>query len=66
MRVQKGLSQTEIAKLVGFTPHYYSYIENGKRQPDMAFSMMKKLATALGFPIQKIIDAESAYKANSA
>ena len=40
---------------------YYCEIELGKRQPDMTYSMMVKLAKALSVPIEKIIEAETAY-----
>ena len=46
------------------SPPYYCEIERGTRQPDMAYSMMEKIANALDLPVQKIIDAESEYKAS--
>ena len=64
MRVKKGLTQILFAEAIGITQAYYSEIENGKCQPDMAYSMMEKLASALGVPVQEVIEAENAYRAN--
>lgn len=33
-------------------------------KPDMAYSMMEKIANALGVPVQVIIEAEKEYKSN--
>ena len=63
MRMEKGLTQTLLSEAIGITQAYYSEIENGKCQPDMAYSMMEKLANALGVPVQEIIDAENSYRA---
>ena len=49
IRTQKGLTQAEVAGLAGITPHYYNYIENGKRcEPDKC-DTEKAIAAALGF-----------------
>jgi len=64
-RTQIGLSQKDMARRLSIAQPYYCEIESGKRQPDMAYSMMEKLATALGVPVQTIIDAEVTYKAGS-
>ena len=65
MRTNSKLSQVELAKKIEVSQPYYCEIESGKRQPDMAYSMMEKLAKALDVPVQEIIDAESDYKAKT-
>ena len=64
MRENKGLTQILFADAISITQAYYSEIENGKCQPDMSYSMMEKIANALGVPVQEIIDAENEYRAN--
>lgn len=46
LREQKGLSQEQLAKAVGISPHYLSMIESGERQPDAA--IQRSLAWTLG------------------
>ena len=57
-RKNAGLSQCDIAKQLSIAQSYYSRIENGKNQRDMTYSMIEKLAHALGVTVQEIIDAE--------
>ena len=64
MRAKYGLSQTDMAERLTISPPYYCEIERGTRQPDMAYSMMEKIANALGVPVQVIIEAEKEYKSN--
>ena len=47
MRINAGLSQKEIAKQLSVVQSYYCKIENGIKQPDMAYSMMEKIAHAM-------------------
>ena len=56
-------SQAEIAASLGISQNYYSTIETGERQRDMTYSMMEKLAAALGVPVLEITSAETAYRA---
>jgi len=62
MRRKKGLNQAKMASRLAVSQPYYCEIESGNRQPDMAYSMMERLASALGVPVQDIIAAETAYK----
>jgi len=48
LRGAKGLSQTELAKLIGKTPSYLSKIESGERVP--ATVVVEGLCIALGVP----------------
>lgn len=58
----RGISQNCAAKTINVSESYYNMIENGERQQDMSYSIMEKLATAFEVPVQKIIDAETAYR----
>ena len=49
LRLQKDMTQTEVAEMVGIAPHYYSYIENGKRCLPSRCDTEKKIAKVLGF-----------------
>ena len=64
MRMSVGLTQDDFAKRIGISPGYCCEIERGTRQPDMAYSMMEKIANALDVPVQVIIEAENEYRAN--
>jgi ribosome-binding protein aMBF1 (putative translation factor) len=46
LREEKGLSQQELARSVGISPHYLGMIESAERQPDAAIK--RALAWALG------------------
>lgn len=47
IRVEKGLTQEEVANLSQITRAYYTQIENGYRAPSV--SVAKRIAQALGF-----------------
>jgi len=46
VRLAKGLTQEELAALTGFTQHYISVLENGRRNPTVV--TVYELAQALG------------------
>ncbi|GIZ11416.1 helix-turn-helix domain-containing protein [Pseudomonas sp. NCCP-436] len=46
LREARGLSQQELARSVGISPHYLAMIEQGERQPDTA--ILRSLAWELG------------------
>lgn len=48
-RILKGYSQVEIAELTGITQSYYSRIETGDRDVDLALAI--KICDALDFDI---------------
>ena len=58
MRLAAGLTQGDMACMLSVSQPYYCDIENGRRQSDMSYSLMEKLATALNVSVQEIIDAE--------
>ena len=51
IRKSSNLSQIQIAKRMNVQQGYYGELENGKRQPDMAYSMMERLAAAFDVPV---------------
>lgn len=55
MRLRKGLSQTQLAELVGTSQPHIARIEGGNTEP--LASTVKRLAEALGSTVQEVIDA---------
>lgn len=53
IRLQKHMSQAELAKVLGVHPTYVSSIERGKR--NMALKNIERLAKALGVSIEELI-----------
>lgn len=53
LRLQKKMSQGDLAKILGVHPTYISGIERGVR--NMALKNIEKLAKALGVPIEELI-----------
>ena len=45
LREAKGLSQADLARAVGISPHYLNMIESGERQPDGA--ILRSLGSVL-------------------
>ena len=52
-RIEKGMTQDEVAKACGITQCAYSYYEIGKRQPKPA--MLRKLASIFECTIDDLI-----------
>lgn len=57
-RKGKGKTQLEVAKELGISEAYYSYIENGSRQKNMDIALAVKLSVALDIPVDRIIEHE--------
>ncbi len=51
-RLQKGMSQGSLAKILGFHPSYISGIERGVR--NLSLKNIEKLARGLGHPIRDL------------
>jgi len=49
IRIEKGLTQSQVAEAAGIAPHYYSYIENGARCKPDKVDNEKAIAATLGF-----------------
>ncbi|MDU5594393.1 helix-turn-helix transcriptional regulator [Peptoniphilus rhinitidis] len=51
-RIEKNLTQLELANLVGVTPKYIGFIENGERNPSL--QVAQKIAGVLDSTIEDI------------
>lgn len=60
-RLKKGLTQAQIAKLIGISQNYYCDIENGMRQRDIKTSTLINLSTVLNIPIDEMVKAERGF-----
>ena len=49
IRLEKGLTQQQVAEQVGISTNYYSYIENGQRCEPSKNNTEMKIAETLGF-----------------
>jgi|GEM_PF-6129871 len=52
------MSQEEVAKIIGISQNYYSYIESGYRQKDLNLSLVHDLSKALGLTVEQILEEE--------
>jgi transcriptional regulator with XRE-family HTH domain len=52
LRQKKGISQSELSKLVGYTQGYISLMESGERVP--IYDNLLKISEALGCPIEEL------------
>lgn len=55
LRIQKGLTQQQVANAIGKTYQAYSYYENGKRDPDT--ETLKLLADFFNVSIDYLLEA---------
>ena len=55
-RLQKGLSQKDLAALVGTKPNYISKIENGISKPSL--KMAQKIASSLDVSVDHLFQKE--------
>ena len=53
LRESKGLTQKEVAKVIGYTQLSYARYENGKREPDI--STLCKLANYFNVTVDYLI-----------
>ena len=54
VRERKGMSQKEVADCLGVSQSYYSRIESGKREVDLAFAF--NVCTAIGMDMRDFIN----------
>lgn len=57
-RLEKELTTKKLSEKLGISESYYSMIENGIRQQTLDFSLVVKLADALGLSLQMIAQLE--------
>lgn len=58
VRIEKGMTQQEVAKQLDISESYYSYIESGDRQKKMNIALVAKLSVVFQIPIERIIELE--------
>lgn len=61
-RQKAGLTQAELAKDLGITESYYSYIERGARQKSLDLTLVIKLARFLCLTTSQIVEYEEGAK----
>ena len=59
MRSARGITQSDLAEIIGTTEAAISRYENGKREPRLA--IVAKLADALGCTIDELIEGRNAH-----
>lgn len=59
VREAKGMSQKEVAGLIDMAQAQYSRIENGKTDP--SFSVVVRIAGALGFSLSELFKADDIF-----
>ena len=57
-RVEKNLTQDQMAEQLGISLSYYNLIENGERQKKMDLSIANQLSVILGMTLKQIIELE--------
>ena len=58
-RVEKNLTQDQMAEQLGISLSYYNLVENGERQKKMDLSIANQLSVILGMTLMQIIEKES-------
>jgi transcriptional regulator with XRE-family HTH domain len=59
LRLDRSLTQEELAAKAGFSRSYYAEIENGKR--NVSLLNLHKLARCLEVPLPELLDFEKSY-----
>lgn len=59
VKLRGEATQGDVAKKLGITQQYYSYIENGERQKKMDIQFCEKVAKVFGVPVADIIKYEA-------
>lgn len=62
IRIEKGLSQKQLADMVGISQPSYSNIENGKRNPTV--KTLKKIVKALNCNIEDLLEEDKEVQHN--
>lgn len=58
LRLKKKLTQAEVANMLNISQNYYSAIENGERQKNMDFSLMRGLSRLFGVTVEYLAKEE--------
>ena len=59
IKLRGNASQGDIAKKLGITQQYYSYIENGERQKKMDIQICEKIAHVFEISVEDVIKFET-------
>ena len=59
-RIERGMTQAQIAQALDISEGYYSYIESGERQKKMDITLVMKLSNIFGITAQEIAENEAA------
>ena len=59
IKLRGKTSQEDIARKLGITQQYYSYIENGERQKKMDIQICEKIASIFGISVADVIRYET-------
>ena len=62
-RKKRGLTQTQVAKELGITQSYMSYIETGARQREIKLSPLASMAKCYRVSVITLVQMESKYQA---
>ena len=54
LRIERGLTQAQVAQKVGVTKNYITMLERGQRK-NPSLDIVKKIAKALGVPAGKLL-----------
>lgn len=58
LRTERGLTMQEVADFFGMSRQYYEMIESGDRQKNIDFSLVTKISTLFGIPMERIAEYE--------
>lgn len=62
LRLERNMTQQQVAAKMGVSDSYYSFIESGERQKKMDIVVIAKLAEIFQLSIQEIADLETSPK----
>ena len=54
LRIERGLTQAQVAQKVGVTKNYITMLERGDRK-NPSLDIVKKIAKALGVPVTELL-----------
>ena len=59
MRIERHMSQQDVARAIGISESYYDLIERGERQKDMDYSLLVKFSCLFNTSIDALVSHES-------
>lgn len=58
LRVQAGMSMADVAERFDISRQYYEMIESGDRQRKMDITLIAKISSVFGVPMEQIVENE--------